>query len=182
MFVNAAVNAMPVLFFSGSTRAYFENTSIHVSRYLCESFSLDNRPRPTRSACHNSLIPRAIVRRRRNLVFDCLCSVYDFSPINHSRAVLTSTFACRCIESNSLKLAAWGGFMYASMSRSRSNWYVAFSSSSLTDRYIRSTANQISSLSTIVAYVSTMTDRVKERCLRTRLLHVCEDASEDGWF
>src|SRR6266516_7916056 len=109
------VNVLPLLFFNGSTRAYFEKTSMHVRRYLYESFSLESKLKSARSACHSSFIPFANVRRLRNFVLDCLCSVYNFSPISHSRAVVAATLACRLIECTPLKLPACEGSVYNSM-------------------------------------------------------------------
>jgi len=99
----------PVLFFSGSTRAYFEKTSMQVIKYLSESFWFASELKSTRSACQRSLTPCAYVFRRGNFVLDCLCSVYAFCPINHSRSFLELTRVCLLITSNPLKLPACFG-------------------------------------------------------------------------
>ena len=82
----ASVTAFPVLFFTGLTQAYLENTSTTVKRYQYPRLYLAMLITSIRSAVHCSSIPNTItgnVGNRRRLG---LCNVYPKSRCKTSRA------------------------------------------------------------------------------------------------
>src|SRR6218665_2780514 len=83
MVEKASVRAGPVFDLRGTTQACFENTSIHVNRYLFLSLNFDNDERSARSACHRLSIPTVNIFLRLNLNLTGLCKLYVSLFCNH---------------------------------------------------------------------------------------------------